>query len=172
MAIWRIFFPFFFLLLMHHSHVPVHKSVLNIISTFHIPEISVFPSKISSVIQSISDSQSGFDCTVIASHFGFFDYIVVDSGLLFAVLLCKTHIHNIASKDLKKMNNDFRVFWQKIRQMKACFEIIQVISNLKYFDFWISSCFFLKKSIFFWSCQQAKRKPSLKFWPIRFMLIW
>ena len=141
MAIWRIFLFIFFFLLMHHSHVPAHKTVLNIISTFHVPEISVFASKISSVIQSVSDSQSGFDCTVIARHFGFFDYIVVDSGLLFAVFLCKTHIHNIASKDLKKWTLILGVFLQKICQMKAGFEIIQVISNLKYFDFRISSHF-------------------------------
>ena len=80
MAIWLIFSFHFFFSLMHHSHVPAHKTVLNIISTFNIPKISVLASKISSVIQSVSDSQSGFDCTVIAGHFGFFDYIVVDSG--------------------------------------------------------------------------------------------
>ena len=37
---------------------------------------------------------------VIVCHFGFFDYIVVDSGALFAVSLYKTNIHNTASKDL------------------------------------------------------------------------
>ena len=49
---------------------------------------------------SISDSRSGFRCTVIVCHFGFFGYIVVDSGPLFAVSLYKTNVRNIALKDL------------------------------------------------------------------------
>ena len=130
----------FFFSLMHHSHVPAHKTVLNIISTLHVPEISVFASKISSVIQSVSDSQSGFDCTVIAGHFGFFDYIVVDSGLLFAVFLCKTNIHNIASKDLKSKwwnNNDFRFFTKNSSNESMFFDST--------YDFRINSCSVLKK---------------------------
>ena len=130
----------FFFSLMHHSHVPAHKTVLNIISTFYVPEISVFASKISSVIQSISDSQSGFDCTVIACHFGFFDYIVVDSGLLFAVFLCKTNIHNIASKDLKSKwwnNNYFKFFTKNSTYESMFFEST--------YDFRMNSCSVLKK---------------------------
>ena len=51
-------------------------------------------------LQSISDSRSGFRCTVIVCHIGFFGYIAVDSGPLFAVSLYKTSVCNIALKGL------------------------------------------------------------------------